>query len=272
MEDYEKLLEGVNSEEDNAYNIIQKKEEVKIKKILYKSIHDPNTLPSYSTFNLKGKRYVVSNLSGSSVKKVEKQKKIILGDEPQERKILKKQEKNPMISSLNEIKKKNPELLMVKKKKKKYKAPVPDINDIPIMNLTADVDYINDNAVQIINTKPPVRKKKVGKKLIDEDPLKKEDYGKVSSYLINIKKELEKKENVKKQDVIDEEKIAQEIEEKRNHLLTELKNKYDDINKEYMKISHVVDVNSIRKLKKKEKYEKELNELEKDIQKLEVQR
>ncbi|SCP05616.1 conserved Plasmodium protein, unknown function [Plasmodium ovale] len=271
MENYEKLFESIKLDEDNAYNMIKKSDETKIKKILYKSIHDPNLLPSYSTFNLRGKRYNISNVAGELVKKVEKQKKVKDLQTSRDKKILKKGEKNEKIPSLNEIKIINPTLLTVKKKKKKFKDPVPDRNDIPLMNLTADVDYVYDNAVQVINAKPVEKKKKEGKILLDEDPLSKEDYGKISPYLIKIKNELKEKENLKKQDVIDEEKVAKELELKKESILAELKNKYNEINKEYLKISHVVDINSVRKLKKKENYEKELNQLEKDIQKLEKQ-
>ncbi|ETW15695.1 hypothetical protein PFFVO_05309 [Plasmodium falciparum Vietnam Oak-Knoll (FVO)] len=61
MENYEKLFELMTLDDDNAYSIIKSSEETRIKKILYKSKHDPNLLPSYSTFNLRGKRYNVSN-------------------------------------------------------------------------------------------------------------------------------------------------------------------------------------------------------------------
>ncbi|CRH01258.1 conserved Plasmodium protein, unknown function [Plasmodium relictum] len=273
MEDYEKLFEDMKLEEDNAYNIIKKSEEKKIKKILYKSKHDPNVLPSYSTFNLKGKRYNISNVTGILIKKEEKQKSLtdLKNSYNDNKKILKKGEKNKMIPSLNEMKKINPTVLTVKNKKKKFKDPLPDRNDVPLMNLREEIDYIYDNAVQIINAKPEEKKKKHGKVLLDENPLDKKDYGKVSPYLIKIKNELKEKENLKKQDIIDEEKITKEVEEKRNILLIELKNKYNEINKEYLKISHVIDVNSVRKLKKKENYEKQLNQLEKDIQKLETQ-
>ncbi|KAI4836627.1 enkurin domain-containing protein [Plasmodium brasilianum] len=269
MENYEKLFESIDLKDDNAYNIIKESEEKKIKKILYKSKHDPNLLPSYSTFNLRGKRYSISNVAGELVKKVEKQKKVKDLQNSYDKKILKKGEKNQTIPSLNEIRKINPTLLTIKEKKKKYKDALPDRHDIPLMNLTADVDYVYDNAVQVINTKPVVKKKKEGKILLDEDPLTKEDYGKISPYLIKIKNELREKESLKKQDIIDEEKIAKELELKKENLLVELKNKYNEINKEYLKISHIVDINSVRKLKKKENYEKELNQLEKDIQKLE---
>ncbi|CRG94863.1 conserved Plasmodium protein, unknown function [Plasmodium gallinaceum] len=271
MEDYEKLFEDMKLEEDNAYNIIKKSEEKKIKRILYKSKHDPNVLPSYSTFNLKGKRYNISNVTGMLIKKEEKQKSITELKNSYNKKILKKGEKNQMIPSLNEIKKVNPAILTVKKKKKKFKDPLPDRNDNPLLNLRdEEIDYIYDNAVEVIHTKPVEKKKRQGKILLDENPLDKKDYGKISPYLIKIKNELKEKENLKKQDIIDEEKTAKEIEEKRNILLMELKNKYNEINKEYLKISHVVDVNSVRKLKKKENYEKQLNQLEKDIQKLET--
>lgn len=271
MENYEKLFELMTLDDDNAYSIIKSSEETRIKKILYKSKHDPNLLPSYSTFNLRGKRYNVSNPTGELIKKVSVQKRIEELQTSFEKKVLKKGEKNQMIASLNEIKKKNPSLLTVSKKKKKYKDPLPDRNDIPLMNITEDIDYIYDNAVQVINSKPVEKKKKKGKVLIDDDPLSKEDYGKISPYLIKIKDELKEKENLKKQDIIDEEKITREIKEKRDYLLAELKNKYNEINKEYLKISHVVDINSVRKLKKKEGYEKQLNQLEKDILKLENQ-
>ncbi|VWU50860.1 conserved protein, unknown function [Hepatocystis sp. ex Piliocolobus tephrosceles] len=271
MEDYEKLFESIPLEDDNAYSMIKKNEVSKIKKVLYKSIHNPNLLPSYSTFNLKGKRYNISNATGELIKIIEKQQKVKDLQKSNEKKVLKKGEKNPFIDSLSVIKKKNPELLTVQKKKKKYKAPLPDRHDIPLMNITRDVDYIYDNAVQIINTKVVEKKKKIAKPLLSENPLLKEDYGKVSPYLIQIKNELKEKENMKKQDAVDELKIAQELQEKKEKLLQDLKNKYDEVNTEYMKISHVVDVNSVRKLKKKELYEDQLRKLEKDIQKLEKQ-
>ncbi|CAA9989475.1 conserved Plasmodium protein, unknown function [Plasmodium knowlesi strain H] len=271
MDNYEKLFESMNLEDDNAYEIIKKSDEKKLKKILYKSIHDPNVMPSYSTFNLRGKRYNISNVSGESIKKIEKQKKVKELQISYEKKLLKKGEKNQMIPSLNEIKKVNPTLLTVKKKKKKFKDPLPDRNDVPLMNIKADIDYIYDNAVEVIHSKPMVVKKKQGKMLLSENPLTKEDYGKVSPYLIDIKNEIKEKENLKKQDIIDEEKVAADLEAKKEILLTQLKNKYNEINKEYLKISHVVDINSIRKLKKKENYEKQLNQLEKDIQKLQKQ-
>ncbi|KEG04736.1 conserved Plasmodium protein, unknown function [Plasmodium vinckei vinckei] len=269
MEDYETMFESIDLGEDNVYNIIKKSDEIKIKNILYKSIHNPNLMPSYSTFNLRGKRYSIANVSGVLIKKVEKQKKVKDLQKTYEKKVLKKGEKNTIIAPLSEIKKTNPSLLTVKIKKKIYKDKLPDINDIPLMNITADVDYVYDNAVEVINAKPVEKKKKIGKVLLDEDPLLKEDYGKISPYLIKMKEELKEKQNLKKQDIIDEEKIAKELEIKKQDLLIHLKNKFDEINKEYMKISHVVDVNSVVKLKKKENYEKQLNQLEKDIQKLE---
>ncbi|GAB67918.1 hypothetical protein PCYB_124840 [Plasmodium cynomolgi strain B] len=111
MENYEKLFESMKLEDDNAYEIIKKCDEKKLKKILYKSIHDPNVMPSYSTFNLRGKRYNISNVSGESIKKIEKQKKVKELQISYEKKLLKKGEKNQMIPSLNEIKKVNPTLL-----------------------------------------------------------------------------------------------------------------------------------------------------------------
>lgn len=274
MEDYEKLIEGAASDEDNAYNILKKNEEKKIKKVLYKSKHDPNLLPSYSIFNLKGKRYTISNPTGTLVKTREKQKKIeIKTGAEKERVILKKQEKNPMIPSLHEMKLKHPEILTVSKKKPKFKAAIPDINDVPLMNLTKDTNYIYDNAITVIRAKASDGKqKKINPKpLLDEDPLKKKDYGVISPYLIEIKKQLNAKKVSQKSDTVDEEAIATELKEKRINLLAELKNKYDEMNKEYLKISHVVDINSVRKLKKKENYEKQLDQLEKDIQKLEIE-
>lgn len=273
MEDYEKLIENiVVLDEDNVYDIVKQTEVKNIKTVLYKSKHDPNLLPSYSTFNLRGKRYTIFNPTGTLVKTKQKQKKIEISEGTTKKKtILKKQEKNPIILSLKDMQLKNPEILTVTTKKKKYKAPLPDINDIPIMNLTKDTNYIYDNAVEVINAKVPESPKKYVNPLLDEDPLKKKDYGKVKPYLLKIQKELKEKENLKKGDTVDEQKIAQEIEERRKTLLTELKEKYNEINKEYLKISHVVDINSVRKLKKKEIYEKQLNELEKDIRKLEIE-
>lgn len=53
-----------------------------------------------------------------------------------------------------------------------------------------------------------------------------------------------------------------------NNLREGLKNKWDDVNKEYQKLTHIKIVDTIGLKSRKEGYEKELAQIESDIKKL----
>ena len=58
-------------------------------------------------------------------------------------------------------------------------------------------------------------------------------------------------------------------EAERDALVDQLKTKWDAVNAKYQKISHIVKLDTIGKVRRKETLENELTQLEKDIQRLE---
>jgi hypothetical protein len=107
----------------------------------------------------------------------------------------------------------------------------------------------------------------------------KEDFGKVPKYLTYVKEEI-KRENemiqkyVKEQlGEVDEEPIKYEEypETERRDLIYALKLKWDKVNAEYQKITHLVHLDTTGQRRRKERLEEELRTLENDIEKLQKQ-
>lgn len=107
--------------------------------------------------------------------------------------------------------------------------------------------------------------------------MKKEDFGKIPAYLSQVKEEI-KRENemidryVKEQ--MGELDMAPEVyeefpEDERISLLNELKKKWDSVNAQYQKITHLVKLDTTGQVRRKETLEAELSRLEADIDKLE---
>ncbi len=104
--------------------------------------------------------------------------------------------------------------------------------------------------------------------------MEKKDFGKTPSYLVKIKNAVEKArvdaaENERKR--IEEEALAREFdvsEEKRQELLTKLKDRWDELNKGYQLQAHVVNPDTTGKIKRKERLEIELKKTEAAIEAL----
>ena len=106
----------------------------------------------------------------------------------------------------------------------------------------------------------------------------KADYGKVPAYLSDVKQEIERENQMIAeylrggQEEYDE-YDADEVElgqEEAEALIDALKTKWDDTNQKYQKMCHMVKLDTIGKVRRKENLEKELNQLEKDIESLEA--
>lgn len=106
--------------------------------------------------------------------------------------------------------------------------------------------------------------------------MKKEDFGKVPAYLSQVKEEI-KRENqmieryVKEQmgEVEEAPEVYEEFtEEEREALLDALKAKWDAVNAQYQKITHLVKLDTAGQLRRKEQLEAQLTRLENDIQRL----
>ena len=106
--------------------------------------------------------------------------------------------------------------------------------------------------------------------------MKKEDFGKIPSYLQQVKEEI-KRENemidkyVKEQlgEVEQEPDQYEEMtEEERRELIMALKAKWGHVNVAYQKITHLVQLDTAGQMRRKETLEATMTALEKDIQKL----
>lgn len=147
------------------------------------------------------------------------------------------------------------------------KVPVPKKDEKPIMGLVSDKNFIVSNAVENILAAPnlPVNKEK--------DYLKKKNYGKVPKYLQKIKNEIEDEYQLVREMQIEEEadmdrqKFLMDETEKQE-LIAALKKKWEVVHKEYQTLTHKNKLDTIGLLEKYERCERELHQLEKDIQKL----
>jgi len=140
--------------------------------------------------------------------------------------------------------------------------------DQPITGLKTTKNFIKANALQAILSQPPA--------LRDTTTIAKHaEYGKVPEYLEAVKREVASEYAYIKQIAGEEEEAANPApdvkllpEEEKQALLKQLKDKWELINHEYQTITHLVKLDTIGKRRRKERYEADLAQLEKDIEKL----
>jgi len=152
----------------------------------------------------------------------------------------------------------------------KRKTGVPAKNDVPILGITTSKNFITANAVEAIlqAPKPP--------KHMELNYMKKEDFGKVPAYLTQVKEEIRRENDmidryVKEQmgEVEATPEVYEEFEEnERLQLVDALKAKWDNVNAKYQKITHLVQLDTTGQIRRKEKLENELAQIEADINKL----
>ncbi|CAD8059724.1 unnamed protein product [Paramecium primaurelia] len=144
--------------------------------------------------------------------------------------------------------------------------PVPKKDEKPIHGLKSNKNFIVTNAVENILSAP--------KQIVDEKPwTEKKDYGKVPDYLTKIQQSISSEYEIIRNMHISE---AEEM-DKQKYLMTQeeveqlkkgLKKKWESVNKEYQSITHIRMIDTVGLKRKKEQCEKELAQLEKDIEKL----
>jgi len=147
--------------------------------------------------------------------------------------------------------------------KSKVKAPVP--LDKPVMGLVSGKNFVTANAVENILSQ--------AKKVVTQEPLSTErvGFGKVPKYLRTIKGAInEEKEMIaeyyRQQQAESMSSMHAMSGDERDTLVQELKEKWQKVNEAYQKLSFTLDT-PMRKIRK-ETYEAELSQLEKDIQTL----
>jgi len=134
------------------------------------------------------------------------------------------------------------------------------------MNLVTSKNFVVANAVETILAAP----KKVSQGA--KDYLQKEDFGKVPKYLLNVKQDIEAEyEYIRQLQEQESEALASQVkpmpEEERLQLIAGLKAKWESVNTEYQATTHLTTLEEGGK-RKKEKHEAELQQIEKDIEKI----
>jgi hypothetical protein len=187
---------------------------------------------------------------------------------PMPSEILQKGSKQGTVQDLKAVKKTNPELLAPKEGVKPSSRPaVPRRDERPIMNLVSSKNYVVANAVENILAAP----KKTGNEV--KDYLHKQDYGQVPQYLKRIKGDIEEEYEYIRQLQEQEElernsQVRLLTEEEKGALVAGLKAKWEKVNTDYQATTHITKLDTMGKLRRKEQYEAMLQQVEKDMDKL----
>jgi len=258
--------------EESIYKIIAPKVVKPEKPPMYKSSHKGSIPPSGSTLGQAGTSHpILTNLSGMAQDRVIKPKshktigKAPGSHQPDPQSWLKK--RSSSVPSLLTVKKEQPHLLQPMTLKTKNKPAIPKKDDMPIMNLLTSKNFVVANAVETILAAP----KKTSQ--ASKDYLHKEDYGKVPKYLSHIKNDIDAEyEYIRQLQAQEEEQRNSQSrllsDEEKQGLMMGLKAKWEAINTEYQAITHLTVLDTMGKIRRKEKYEAELAQTEKDIEKL----
>jgi len=277
---------------ESIYNIIPPKEKVQEKPPMYRSQHSGTIPPSASTFagtisergghasghhiHMHASRTshpILTNIEGDATKKILDDKmgrtfgKAPGVAKPCPQDFLAKKTMRPTVATLKEVKRDEPHRLHPTTLKTKVKPALPKQDEQPVMNLVTSKNFIVANAVETILAAP--KKVTQGTK----DYLAKEDYGKVPSYLKHIKNDIQNEfeyiQQLQQQEMDARSSMVQPIsEEERLDLIDGLKMKWEKVNTEYQATTHLTKLDTMGKIKRKEKYEAELSQIEKDIEKL----
>lgn len=112
------------------------------------------------------------------------------------------------------------------------------------------------------------------------DYTQKADYGKTPAYLEKVKQVVEEEKELVRRMVEGQQQREEEAagprvrlmeDSEREELLAQLKSKWNEVNRGYQQMTHLVTLDTLSKVKKKESYEAQLAELEKAMDKLSKQ-
>ncbi|KAG2469224.1 ENKUR protein, partial [Polypterus senegalus] len=180
----------------------------------------------------------------------------------------------------NFLRKHSKEPKLPKKKPFRYpdhymrKPPLPSLMDIPIMGIQNNRDYITLNAVEVIKGAPQKSMPYYTTKKFYDDSgcpifIYKEDYGKLPEYIVR------RREKQKEYETYLAEKARREVpkplpESERQKIIQGLKNNWNALNRQYLCLPMVTD--TVSKRVRWETLEKEMDELDKQIKRVEKQK
>jgi hypothetical protein len=255
--------------EESIYNIIPPKIVALPKPPMHKSKHKGTLPPTASTFGQTGTTVpMLTNLSGGSDKLFDRQGHRSMGKAPgrnasDPQTYLTKKSRSSSVPSLPQIRRDHPERLQPSKLKTKNKPKIPKVDEQPIMNLVSSKNFIVANAVEVILAAPSKAK------ATDKDYLHKEDYGRVPKYLESIKQDIAAEyEYISLMQQKEESPVRLMTDDEKKVLMQGLKAKWETVNHEYQAITHITQLDTVGKVKRKETMEATLSQIEKDIQRL----
>jgi len=152
------------------------------------------------------------------------------------------------------------------RQKEFHKPPVPSRDARPVKGLMTSKNFVNCNALEVINSSPKTRK--------GEEVRLHDEYGRVPSYLSSVKAAIEQEKQLVEMYVAEqygpsEAEDTQVMDDaERIYLINKLKQRWDDVNSVYQKNCHKVMLDTPGEIKRKASQEAELKQLEKDIEKL----
>ena len=150
------------------------------------------------------------------------------------------------------------------------KAKVPDKRQKPIMGIKTSKNFITANAVEAILQVPKTIENR------ELNYMKKEDFGKVPQYLGEVKEEIRRENEMIDKYIKEQMGQVEEMpdqfdevqDEERNTLLEKLKDKWDNMNARYQKLTHKTELDTAGAKKRKETLESTMTALENDIKQL----
>lgn len=258
---------------ESIYNLIPQQEQKAYKPRRYKSRHDPNQMPTASTFTGTNNTSLVGANVGASQASMRRTK----GKTAQLGKPLGQSKPNPTQYMKKRTQESgNQDIKPYVRPVQSRKAAVPKQDEAPVMGLQSTKNYVTANAVEAILAVPGHR---AAVKPQQPQYRNKVDYGKVPSYLKDVKDEISR-ENQMIQNYLQQQEAGGQDDydgqggealgqEEIEQLVDALKTKWDTVNAKYQKMCHMVKLDTHGKVRRKEQMESELKQLEQDIEKLE---
>eukprot|EP01112_Ceratiomyxa_fruticulosa_P001446 TRINITY_DN1154_c0_g1_i1.p1 TRINITY_DN1154_c0_g1~~TRINITY_DN1154_c0_g1_i1.p1 ORF type:complete len:244 (-),score=68.78 TRINITY_DN1154_c0_g1_i1:66-797(-) len=151
-----------------------------------------------------------------------------------------------------------------KQPKEKTKPAVPKRSEKPVMGLITNKNFIKENKSDAAKAGPPPKPEEM-------DYLKKEDYGQVPDYLHEVKAQIGEEQKAELERTKQREKAARGgmrelTEDEKSELISGLRERWDAINKVYAQLP--VAIHTVSQKQRKEDMERQLHQIEKDIDRL----
>jgi len=263
---------------ESIYNLIAVKEAVPEKAELYRSKYPGNAAPTASTFGAATTSTVpVTNLRGKMAWSGSREH--VLGSatlgpahdggrRPRPDMFLKSKSGTKALSKATKF--------SYPEKENERKPALPKREEAPTMGLKTTKNFVISNALENILSEGTTKKAADRSKGGDAETLKHAEFGKVPQYLGAVKKqinaeyeaiaEMKRERESKQRHSAQSTEIELLPEEDRVSMLNAMKQKWERINSEYQQMTHLVALDTISKIKRKERFEAELSRLERDIQ------